>query len=84
MAEYEQIMRALRNAHAAGDTAAAQRLAQMAQAARGQTESAALPSDQIRAGVAQRAASMPPEQREQRREAMDAQAGAGIERARQE
>lgn len=36
MAEYEQIMRALRNAHAAGDTAAAQRLAQMAQAARGQ------------------------------------------------
>ena len=34
MAEYDQIMQALRNAHAAGDTAAAQRLAQMAKAAR--------------------------------------------------
>lgn len=34
MADYDQIMRALRNAHAAGDTAAAQRLAQMAQAAK--------------------------------------------------
>ena len=34
MAEYDQIMQALRNAHAAGDTAAAQRLAQMAKAAK--------------------------------------------------
>ena len=34
MADYDQIMRALRNAHAAGDTAAAQRLAQMAKAAK--------------------------------------------------
>jgi hypothetical protein len=34
VADYDQIMRALRNAHAAGDTAAAQRLAQMAQAAK--------------------------------------------------
>lgn len=34
MADYEQIMKALRNAHAAGDTAAAQRLAKMAQEAR--------------------------------------------------
>jgi hypothetical protein len=33
MADYDQIMKALRNAHAAGDTAAAQRLAQMARAA---------------------------------------------------
>lgn len=33
MADYQTIMRALRNAHAAGDTAAAQRLAQMAKAA---------------------------------------------------
>lgn len=34
MADYDQIMQALRNAHAAGDTAAAQRLAQMAMAAK--------------------------------------------------
>lgn len=34
MADYEQIMTALRNAHAAGDDAAARRLAAMAQAAR--------------------------------------------------
>lgn len=34
MAEYDQIMQALRNAHAAGDTAAAQRLAQMAKSAK--------------------------------------------------
>ena len=34
MADYDQIMQALRNAHAAGDTAAAQRLAQMAKAAK--------------------------------------------------
>lgn len=34
MADYEQIMKALRNAHAAGDTAAAQRLAAMAKAAK--------------------------------------------------
>lgn len=34
MADYDQIMQALRNAHEAGDTAAAQRLAQMAQEAR--------------------------------------------------
>lgn len=34
MADYDQIMRALRNAHTAGDTAAAQRLAQMAKAAK--------------------------------------------------
>lgn len=33
MADYDQIMRALRNAHAAGDTAGAQRLAEMARAA---------------------------------------------------
>lgn len=35
MADYDQIMTALRNAHAAGDTAAAQRLAAMAKAAMG-------------------------------------------------
>lgn len=34
MADYDQILRALRNAHAAGDTASAQRLARMAQATR--------------------------------------------------
>lgn len=34
MADYDQIMTALRNAHAAGDTAAAQRLAAMAKAAK--------------------------------------------------
>ncbi|TNC74155.1 hypothetical protein [Rubellimicrobium roseum] len=34
MADYDQIIRALRNAHEAGDTASAQRLARMAQAAR--------------------------------------------------
>ena len=34
MADYDQIMKALRNAHAAGDTAAAKRLAAMAQAAK--------------------------------------------------
>lgn len=34
MADYDQIMRALRNAHAAGDTAAAKRLAEMAKAAK--------------------------------------------------
>jgi len=34
MADYDQIMRALRNAHAAGDEAAARRLAQMAKAAK--------------------------------------------------
>lgn len=39
MADYDQIMRALRNADAAGDTAAATRLAQMAKAAR-QTQAA--------------------------------------------
>lgn len=33
MADYDQIMKALRNAHAAGDTAAAKRLAEMARAA---------------------------------------------------
>ncbi len=37
MATYDQIMQALRNAHAAGDTAAAQRLAAMAKAAMGGT-----------------------------------------------
>jgi len=35
MADYDQIMQALRNAHAAGDTAAAQRLAAMARNAKG-------------------------------------------------
>lgn len=40
MADYETIMKALRNAHAAGDTAAAQRLAQMAKQARSQTPQA--------------------------------------------
>ena len=35
MADYDQIMKALRNAHAAGDTAAATRLAAMAKAAKG-------------------------------------------------
>ncbi len=40
MADYDQIMQALRNAHAAGDTAAAQRLAQMARAARQTSEAA--------------------------------------------
>jgi hypothetical protein len=39
--EFEKIMTALRNAHAAGDTSAAQRLAQMAQAARQQQPQAA-------------------------------------------
>lgn len=46
MADYDQIMRALRNAHAAGDTAAAQRLARMAQEAKGaQTAPAEAPDD---------------------------------------
>ena len=36
MADYDQIMRALRNAHAAGDTAAATRLAAMAKTAKAQ------------------------------------------------
>lgn len=36
MADYDQIMKALRNAHAAGDTAAATRLAAMAKAAKAQ------------------------------------------------
>ena len=37
MADYEKIMQAVRNAHAAGDTEAATRLAQMAKAARAET-----------------------------------------------
>lgn len=46
MADYETIMRALRNAHAAGDTAAAKRLAQMARSAQqGQQPQAAPTQD---------------------------------------
>lgn len=51
MADYETIMKALRNAHAAGDTAAAQRLAQMAKEARGQAQAA--PAPQVQADPAQ-------------------------------
>lgn len=40
MADYDQIMRALRNAHAAGDTAGAKRLAEMARAARSEPRQA--------------------------------------------
>jgi hypothetical protein len=40
MADYDQIIQALRNAHAAGDTAAAQRLAQMAKTAKAEPRQA--------------------------------------------
>lgn len=60
MADYDQIMKALRNAHAAGDTAAAKRLAAMAKAAKSAqptpepvTDTAAAPqaSAPVQAGV---------------------------------
>lgn len=44
MADYDRIMKALRNAHEAGDTAAAQRLAKMAREARQPSASAAISS----------------------------------------
>lgn len=44
MADYEQIMKALRNAHAAGDTSAATRLAAMARAAKGVATQAETPA----------------------------------------
>lgn len=60
MANYDQIMRALRNADAAGDTEAARRLAQMARAARPTTGGGVIPSgrfagmtfDEVRSRVA--------------------------------
>lgn len=53
MADYDQIMKALRNAHAAGDTAAATRLAAMAKAAKtAQAQPAPEPSqEQLPAGM---------------------------------
>lgn len=49
MAEYEQIMKALRNAHAAGDTASAGRLAAMAKAA--QAGQPAAPQQPMQGGI---------------------------------
>lgn len=45
MADYDTIMRALRNAHSAGDTAAAKRLAQMARAAKGEAGLSMAPAE---------------------------------------
>ena len=53
MADLDKIMTALRNAHAAGDTVAAKRLAAMAKAAQGGGSTKSPPSDAMGAGMAE-------------------------------
>lgn len=77
MADYDQIMRALRNAHAAGDTAAAQRLARMAQEAKGAAQApapATTPND-IPPEMADRMGSLLTREGQQARRLEMAQAG---------
>lgn len=78
MADYDQIMRALRNAHAAGDEQAARRLAQMAQQAR-----AASPRDTWQSA---RDGTLPDisGERAQRQEQIDQRVEADMTQARQE